>query len=277
MICTIAYLGPPGTYTELAALTFRNWLGQQQEAPPSLIPYATNARVIQAVAQGEAIWGVVPVENSIEGSVPMTLDTLWQVGALQIHKGLVLPISHAFLGYSQNWSQITTVCAHPQALAQCQHWLASHVPQADLTPTNSNTEVLHSLAQNPHVAAIASLRAADLYRLPILAHPINDYPDNCTRFWVVHQDASPAGRYTSLGFSVYANIPGALVKCLQAFADEQINMSRIESRPSKRSLGDYLFFVDLEASLQDITVQRAIARIETMTEQLRILGSYDIL
>jgi prephenate dehydratase len=287
---SIAHLGPSGTYAEAAALAYANWLSQMgQEA--LLCPYPSIAQSLRATAQGQAHLAVVPVENSIEGSVAMTLDTLWQLDTLQIQQALVLPISHALLSGAENLAAIRTVYSHPQAIAQCQGWLERFLPSVQLIACNSTTEALQHLNEDRTSAAIASTRAAQLYNLPVLAHPINDYPDNCTRFWVTGLQPSTGGTrfwvtglqpstggtHTSLAFSVPANVPGALVKPLQVFASRGINLSRIQSRPTKRSLGDYLFFIDLEADASLPYVQSAIAELTTYTETLKIFGTYKIL
>ncbi|ERT03893.1 prephenate dehydratase family protein, partial [Lyngbya aestuarii BL J] len=189
---------------------------------------------------------------------------------------LVLPISHALISLAKNPQEIEVVYSHPQALAQCQEWLNQNLPQVRQIATNSTTEALQHLDQETTAGAIASERAASLYQLPILAHPINDYPDNCTRFWVVSLQPSPGGNHTSLAFSVLENKPGILVKPLQVFAEQGINMSRIESRPTKRLLGDYLFFIDLEANTCDQSVKLALAELATYTKTLKIFGSYSI-
>lgn len=274
---SIAHLGPTGTYTEAAAIACANWLSQEHGQGTQLHPCNSITQTLLAVTQGQAQFGVVPVENSIEGSVTMTLDTLWQLEQLQIQWALVLSIAHALISCAQSLSDITTVYSHPQALAQCQKWLGEFLPAAQLIPSNSTTEALAQLHEHPTAAAIASQRAATLRNLPILAYPINDYPDNCTRFWVLSLDPSPGGRHTSLAFSVGANVPGSLVRPLQIFANRGINLSRIESRPSKRSLGDYLFFVDLEADIREAEVQSALAELTTHTETLKIFGSYQVL
>jgi prephenate dehydratase len=144
-------------------------------------------------------------------------------------------------------------------------------------PTNATTEGLQYLDEDKTAAAIASSRAAQLYNLPILVCPINDYVDNYTRFWVLSLQPATGGNCTSLAFSVPANVPGALAKPLQVFASRDINLSRIESRPTKRSLGDYLFFVDLEANTTEASVQSALEELSTYTEKLKIFGSYSIL
>lgn len=276
MVVSVAHLGPPGTYAEAAALTYVSWLTQMGKQA-LLCPYPSIAQTLRAAAQGQADLAVVPVENSVEGSVTTTLDTLWQLDTLQIQQALVLPISHALMSRAANLEAIQTVYSHPQALAQCQGWLERFLPQVQLVPTNATTEALQYLDEDKTAGAIASSRAAQLYNLPILVCPINDYIDNYTRFWVLSLQPATGGNCTSLAFSVPANVPGALAKPLQVFASRGINLSRIESRPTKRSLGDYLFFVDLEANTTEASVQSALEELSIYTETLKIFGSYSIL
>jgi prephenate dehydratase len=285
MNLAVAHLGPPGTYAEQAAFFYLNLLKTNQSIEAELSPYPTIAKSLQAVATQQAQIAVVPVENSIEGSVNMTMDTLWQLDSLQIQLALVLPINHTLISCASSLDSIETVYSHPQALAQCQGWLAKFLPNANLIPSNSTAEALQRLKQEVKTAAIASSRAAQLYNLPILASGINDYPDNCTRFWVVapsatqtiYQLSSSDASHTSLAFSFPANVPGALVKALQIFAHLGINLSRIESRPTKRSLGEYLFFIDAEAGVNTPIMQSALAELSTYTEVLKIFGSYSVL
>lgn len=285
MTLSIAHLGPPGTYTEQAALLYLNWLTKTTGVEAILCPYPSIAQTLRTVDKGQAKLAVVPVENSIEGSVTMTLDTLWQLDSLQIQLALVMPIAHTLISCAQSLEEIKTVYSHPQALAQCQGSLERLLPNVQLIPTNSTTEALLQLEQDLTVAAISSQRAAQLYNLPILASGINDYPENCTRFWVVSQsdmpDARPSclgrGTHTSLAFSTPANIPGALAKPLQVLADLGINLSKIQSRPTKRSLGEYLFFIDMEADASEPQVQSALAEISPCTEILKIFGTYNVL
>ena len=276
MSISIAHLGPPGTYTEAAALAYVRTLGRDTGDEPLLCPYPSIAQTLQSVAQAQAHLAVVPVENSIEGSVTSTLDMLWQLDTLQIQQALVLPIRHALLSRASAIEAIQTVYSHPQALAQCQGWLEKFLPSVQLVPTNSTTEALQDLDKDYTAGVITSQRAAQLYNLPVLASAINDYPDNCTRFWVVGKQLSTGGSHTSLAFSTPANVPGALVKPLQVFASRGINMSRIESRPTKRSLGEYLFFVDLEADASEASAQAALSELASHTEILKIFGSYNV-
>lgn len=277
MTLSIAHLGPHGTYAEAAALKYLNWLAETYHQTALLCPYPSITQSLEAVAKQQAQFAVVPVENSIEGSVTMTSDALWRLDTLRIQHTIVLPIHHALLSIASDLSEIKTVYSHPQALAQCQNWLDRYLPNAQLIAANSTTEALQHLGEDQTIAAISSQRAAQLYSLPILASPINDHPENCTRFLVVSLDPSPGGSRTSLAFSVSANQPGVLVKPLQIFAERGINLSRIESRPTKRSLGDYVFFVDLEADTRQDTIQSALAELAHCTETLKVFGSYDIL
>lgn len=281
MTVTLAYLGPEGTYSQLAALAYSLELEHQIQQPVSLQDFPSITQAIQATAEGRTTLTLVPVENSTEGSVRTTLDTLWASGSLRVHHALVMPIRHACLSQAQDFEGVQMVYSHPQALSQCQHWLEQHLPQAALAATNSTTEALTHLADSTTIAAIASEWAGQLYNLPILAHDINDRQDNCTKFWVLRQaDTSTPpkpGHYTSLAFSLSTNAPGSLLKPLQIFASYGINLSRIESRPTKRSLGDYLFFVDLETDPTSDRGQQALAELVPCTETLINFGSYDLI
>lgn len=278
MTVSIAHLGPLGTYSEQAALAYANWVRKETGLEAILRPYSSIALALKAVAQSEVELAVVPVENSIEGSVTVTLDLLWQLDTLKIQLALVLPIAHTLISHAQSLEDIQTVYSHPQALAQCQLWLAQFMPQVQLISANSTAEALQHLEKETKSAAISSQRAAQLYNLPILASGINDYPDNCTRFWVLsHHQSDAIGSHTSLAFSLRANVPGALVTPLQIFAQRDINLSRIESRPTKRSLGEYLFFIDLEADANSFSVRSALAELATHTEILKNFGSYNVL
>ncbi len=269
---TIAHLGPTGTYAEAAAMAYAQMGSADRDV--RFQPYQNIARTLQAVANRETELAVVPVENSIEGSVAMTLDTIWQLGGLHIQQALILPIHHALISVATELSQIDRVYSHPQALAQCQEWLQQHLPQAALVAANSTTAALTTLANDPTIAAISSIRAAKLYDLPIIADPINDYPDNQTKFWAVSLVPSVVGNHNSVAFSLRANSSGGLATALGFFGDRQLNLSRIESRPSKRSLGDYLFFIDIETDLNCPNLKSALADLTAYAETVKNFGSY---
>lgn len=276
----IAHLGPTGTYAETAALAYGKLIASLApraiDADFELTPYNTIAQAIEAVANQAADLAVVPVENSIEGSVTMTLDALWRIDGLQIQQALVLPIAHQLITVAQSLAEIQTVYSHPQALSQCQEWLDKHLPQAQRIPSNSTTEILSQLADLGTVAGISSPSAAALYNLPILATDIGDRLENRTRFWVLGHQPAITGSQTSLAMTLSANVPGALLAVLAKFAAAQINLSRIESRPTKRSLGEYLFFMDLEADGHDPQVAKILAEITAIVEQVKLFGSYHI-
>lgn len=284
MNLSIAHLGPPGTYAEQAALFLISLLEKTTKEQAILCSYPSIAQSLKAVAQEQAQIAVVPAENSIEGSVTMTMDAMWQLDSLQIQLALVMPIVHTLISCAPSIEQIQTVYSHPQGLAQCQGWLENFLPNVQLIPTNSTTEALQRLETDLSAAAISSQRAAQLYNLPVLAAGINDNPENCTRFWVISRKNTQISHFvptnkthTSLAFSVPANVPGALVKPLQVFAHLGVNLSRIESRPTKRSLGEYLFFIDLEADANKPIIQSALEELSTHTEVLKIFGNYHVL
>ena len=277
MTISIAHLGPTGTYSETAALAYKNWLAKHQQQEAILSPQPSIALALSSVVQEKSKYAVVPVENSIEGSVVITLDRLWEQTSLKILRAFTIPITHSLLSCNTSLEEITTVYSHPQALGQCQKWLATNLPQVQLIPANSTTEALQLLKEYPNTAAISSARAAEIYQIPILEAGINDRMDNCTRFLVVGSETSTYGSYLSLAFSLPKNVPGALVKPLQIFAARELNLSKIESRPTKRSLGEYIFFMDVEGSLQNPIIQEAIAELEQHTEVLKIFGNYDLI
>jgi prephenate dehydratase len=269
----IAHLGPKGTYTEAAAQAYGETL---QGINFDLEPYANIASTLEAVANGSAKLAIVPAENSIEGAVTMTADTIWQLDTkLQIQQAIVLPIRHVLISTATNLSEITTVYSHPQALSQCQEWLQQHLPHAERIADTSTTAALGTLAANPRLAAISSVRAANLYSLPILAQPINDYPDNQTKFWAIGLQPTVAGNCTSVAFSLRSNTPGGLMTALGYFANRNLNLSRIASRPSKRSLGDYLFFIDIETNVNNCPqLKSALADLDVYAETVKNFGTY---
>lgn len=273
MPVSIAHLGPKGTFAEFAAATYADSLGTEIT---ELKAYPTIAQSLQATARKDTDFCVVPIENSIGGGVTFTLDTLWEIETLQIQRAFTLPVQHALISKAQNLSDIETVYSHPQALSQCHDWLETHLPNVNLVRTGSTAEPLPYVKENATAGAISSSWGAKIYDLPILAHPINDYADNYTRFWVLGHPQATCGQYTSLAFKLLNNEPGALLKPLQLFSALDINMSRIESRPTKRLLGDYIFFVDIEASADHSTTQTALELLKMHTAKLKIFGSYDL-
>jgi len=236
---------------------------------------------VMALLEQRVDAAVVPVENSVEGGVTSCSDLLWQSGqqgdgALAIEHALILPIRHALLA-DGSLEQITEVLSHPQALAQCSGWLQQNLPQALQLPTSSTAEAARLVRGSRFRAAVASRQAGQEQGVAELAYPINDQPGNCTRFLLLRRGPQPkqaqASR-TSLAFSLHANAPGALLQALEIFAARGLNMSRIESRPSKRELGEYVFFVDLEAA--GPPVEEVCAALQPLCERLSCFGSYPI-
>ena len=269
----LAFLGPVGTYGEQAAHQLAELEGLSSV---ELVPQLGIRAVVQALAQGDCDAAVVPVENSVEGGVTACLDALWEHPDLTISRALVLPIRHALLG-SGPIEGVSEVLSHPQALAQCSQWLAEHLPQALQLPTSSTADAARMVAGSRFRAAVASLQAAEEHGLAVLAYPINDVAGNCTRFLLLRRgERLLQGAIASLAFSLQSNQPGALLEALTCFARRGLNMSRIESRPSKREMGEYLFFVDLELHPQSPALSEVLADLQPLCEHLHLFGAYPI-
>jgi prephenate dehydratase len=269
----LAFLGPVGTYGERAAHRLVALEGLREV---SYVPQAGIRAVIQSLANGDCDAAVVPVENSVEGGVTTCMDALWEHPDLAIARALVLPIRHALLG-SGPLEGISEVLSHPQALAQCAQWLEEHLPTALQLPTSSTAEAARLVGGSRFRAAIASREAAAEHGLSVLDYPVNDVPGNCTRFLMLRRgERSSEGPMVSLAFSLLSNRPGALLEALGCFAGEGLNMSRIESRPSKRELGEYIFFVDLERGEDAEPLQRALERLRPLCEHLVLFGAYPL-
>jgi prephenate dehydratase len=269
----LAFLGPVGTYGERAAQRLVQLEGLEAV---SYVPQAGIRAVIQSLASGDCEAAVVPVENSVEGGVTTCMDALWEHPDLAIARALVLPIRHALLG-SGPLEAISEVLSHPQALAQCAQWLEQNLSTALQLPTSSTAEAARLVRGSRFRGAIASLEAAEEHGLSVIAYPINDVPGNCTRFLLLRRgERSSEGPLVSLAFSLLSNRPGALLEALGCFADEGLNMSRIESRPSKRELGEYIFFVDLERGEASEPLQRSLERLRPLCEHLVLFGAYPL-
>lgn len=270
----IAYLGPPGTFSGQAANCFAGLLPQECR----LQPCATVTACAEAAEDGEAKYAVVPLENSLEGSVHETLDVLTTGLELTILAELVLEIEHALLVAPGYTGDVTAVYSHPQALAQCRYYLRRNWPQAAHVPVLSTAEAAALVAREGGAkAAVGSIHAARQYGLEIVATGIQD-SENKTRFVVLGKNALPGrkAQKTSLLFSV-KNVAGSLLGVLQSFADHGVNLTRIESRPAKKQLGDYLFFVDLDGAADEPAVRVALRQAAADAVMLKLLGSYPIL
>ncbi len=268
----VAYLGPEGTYAEKAALTLTEL---EKIDNPEFVPCVGLRSVVEHVATERCDAAVVPIENSVEGGVSGSLDALWSNPKLFIRRAIILPIRHCLLGCG-SITEISEVLSHPQALAQCSEWLNLNLPNALQLPTNSTAEAVRMVAGSKFRAAIASKSERNLEKLSKLAYPINDVIGNRTRFVLlqreeVHQESD----ISSVAFSLHSNSPGALLKALECIAKLGLNMSRIESRPSKRELGEYIFFVDVEISGDNQKLQREMLNdLHPFCEHLVHFGSY---
>lgn len=263
----VAYLGPEGTYSEEAA---RKQCGGASE----YISCESIDEAIRAAESGQSDIAVVPIENSTEGAVNRTLDLLLRT-PLQISGEIMLPIHHQLLSKTTALSEITEVSAHPQALAQCRSWLATHLPGVKQTPATSNAAAAKLAAQNPSVAAIAGKQAAARYELPILQSNIEDDPTNTTRFVVLGKSSagSTGNDKTSLIWSV-ANEAGTLEAALAILSKNGINMVKLESRPSKESVWEYVFYVDIDGHQQEEVVAKALRELQKQLKLVKVLGSY---
>jgi len=239
----VAYLGPKGTYAEKAAHILSKLANFQS---PIFVPCNGLHSVIKSIAYNNCDAAVVPIENSVEGGVTATLDALWKFPDIFINKAVVLPIKHALISDGE-LSNISEVLSHPQALAQCSEWLSENLPNAIPLPTNSTSEAVNMVKGSNFRAAIGSKSLIQIEGLKELAFPINDVPGNCTRFVLLSKDLnSNSSNIASFAFSLISNKPGALLKAINYIADTGFNMSKIESRPSKRELGEYIIYIDLE-------------------------------
>lgn len=263
---TIAYLGPEATFTHLASIS-------KFGASVSYVPAATISEVFQEVDQKRATYGVIPVENSIEGAVSHSLDRFID-SDLKICSEILFEISHNLLSNS-SLKEIRRVYSNPQVFGQCRMWLESNLPRAELVETASTTQAAQRAAREDGAAAIASKLAATLYNLPIVASGIEDLAHNVTRFLVIGLDiAQPTGQdKTSIVVSIKDKV-GALYEMLSPIRRNRINMTKIESRPSKKKAWDYYFFIDFEGHVQNTKVKKMLDELEARVRFLKILGSY---
>lgn len=263
---TIAYFGPEATFTHQAAI-------QRFGSSLKYSPQKTIADVFTEVSKQSADYGVVPVENSTEGVVTHTLD-MFMDSDLKIVSQIVLPVQQCLLSNSPR-KQIKKLYVHPQSLAQCRSWIQTHLAAAEIVETSSNARSAELAAREKSTAAIAGVLAAEKYGLRVLETDIQDSADNATRFLVLGRQCSPptGDDRTSLMLSV-ADKAGALHEAIAAFRRYRINMTKIESRPSKRKAWEYFFFIDCEGHAQDRKVAKAIELLGQHCNFVKVLGSY---
>jgi chorismate mutase / prephenate dehydratase len=263
----VAYLGPEATFTHEAAL-------RSFGASVELEPQATVSEVFTRVERGEAGHGIVPVENSMEGTVTHTLDELMN-SPLKVCGEVYLPVSQNLISCEPSLDRVRIVCSHPMALSQAAPWLRHELPGALLEEVESTGEAARRAAREPGVAAVGSVLAAEAHHLNVLARSIQDARTNATRFIVLGREwAGRTGRdKTSVVFSV-KDRPGVLRDALAAFAEEGINLTRIESRPSRKRAWTYVFFADFDGHPEEERVQRALAALEEHCPYVSLIGAY---
>jgi len=263
----VAYLGPEATFTHMAAV-------KHFGSSASLKPVSGIETIFHEVEKGHTDYGVVPIENSTEGVVSHTLD-MFADSPLKVCAEVVLPVAHHLLSNETNLNAIKTVYSHPQALAQCRQWLLSHLPQAILKETSSTSEAARLASQTKASAAIASEIAASTYGLTILQRAVQDQSRNYTRFLVIgsHMSGKTGDDKTSILFTIKDEV-GALFKILSYFADQKVNLSKIESRPLKKKAWEYIFFVDLDGHVTDKPIAKALDLVQKKCVLFNILGSY---
>jgi chorismate mutase/prephenate dehydratase len=264
---TVVYLGPPGTHTHLAC--FEYFRSSIQTLPKEGIQ-----EVFEAVERGKASYGVVPIENSSEGSVNQTLDMLIE-SEVMICGEVMLQVSHNLLSQSGKSEDIRKIYSHPSALEQCRKWLRENFTHVEVVETASTAKAAQMVAEDSKAAAIASSLAAHLYKLKVVESRIEDYINNCTRFLVLSlQSNKRTGRdKTSILFSI-SHVPGSLYQALKPFAEKEINLTKIESRPMKGKPWEYIFFVDIEGHATDAPIREAMAEVKRTALFFKLLGSY---
>lgn len=267
----VGVLGPKGTYSEAAA---RSHFGGDIEA----VTYPLITDIAEAVKRGEVPVGVVPVESLREGTVGETLDALAWL-EVKIQAEIVVSVSHCLLGAKgADLDEIRQILSHPQALAQCREFLRKNLQNAELVGMPSTAEAARQVKKSnrTHMAAIGSKELAELYGLEVLCEKIQTGKENSTRFLcLAKEDSKPTGRdKTSIVFYAEEDRPGILQEILQELALRRINLTKIESRPSKKALGDYLFFADFEGHRDDPSIKEALKAIRAKVAMLKVLGSY---
>ena len=272
----LLFLGPKGTYCEIAKNQFLSIFSQKNIQQ---VPFSTVKSIIEYTDKNPNTVAVIPIENSIEGVVRETMDNLLNVkdNNLQITAETIIPVNHCLVSKSKDIKKIKKIISHPQALAQCQNFIAksfgSNIEQIEKASTGKAASELNELDET--YAAIANQHTAELFGLNILAKNINDEKDNKTRFVMISRfkTTSSNNDKTSIAFTT-KNQPGALVKVLNVFDSLNINLLYIDSRPSKKNLGEYVFFVDFEGHVSDNAAQKVLDLIKLNTNYIKLIGSY---
>ena len=272
----IAYLGPPGTFTEEALDKYIE-LGKLADSVEK-IPYANMGEVIKSVDRGETEEGIVPIENSLEGSVNVTLDYLTFESEAKIIREITIPIKHSLISTEKiSPAGIKKIISHPHATAQCKNYINTYLKHAEIIAANSTAEAIKILKKEENgIAAIGTRTAAGIYGLKIIQNDIEDNKENKTRFVFIGNNIQPktGSDKTSIVCFLKQDRPGSLFNILKEFAERDINLTRLESRPAKKDLGDYVFSIDLDGHLHDREVYDAIDVLRKTVYLVKILGSY---
>lgn len=265
----VAYLGPEGTFTQTAV--FKHF-GHSVRA----LSVTTIDEVFREVESGTADFGIAPVENSTEGTVNHTLD-MFLTSPLKICGEVELRIHQHLMGKMRDLAAIKRICSHSQSLAQCRGWLAQYLPSVEVIPVSSNAEAARRARDEEGTAAIAGESAAEVYGLDVLYNNVEDEADNTTRFLVIGRKTFPPSGDDKTSILVSAKGtegPGVLFHLLEPLAKHSVNMTRIESRPSRRRKWDYVFFVDIDGHADDPLLKQALGEIEQQSSLFRVLGAY---
>lgn len=263
----IAFLGPEGTFTQEAALKH---FGHSIET----VPLAAIDEVFRDVESGNTHFGVVPIENSTEGVINHTLD-MFMNSSLKICGEVELRVHHHLMSKAVDINAVKTIYSHQQSLAQCREWLDANLPKVEREAVGSNAEAARIAAGKKNAAAIASDSAAQIYGLDVIAENIEDHPDNTTRFLVIGKIEALPGENDKTTLLVSSNNkPGALFDLLEPMAKYKINLTRIESRPSRQGLWEYVFFLDIDGHIQHDNVRKAVDALGERTALVKLLGSY---
>ncbi|MCP4022497.1 MAG: prephenate dehydratase [Desulfobacteraceae bacterium] len=266
---TISFVGPEASYTHIAALSHFKHSGKFIEEPNLF-------EVFRQVDKNESHFGVVPVENSIEGAVNNTLD-LFTDFDLNICAEHYEPVSHDLLSLSGQAHHVKSIVAHPQAISQCKGWIKRKFPGVKLEEIDSSSKAAFMASENSSIAAIANIQAAHMYELQTIESKIEDYSSNITRFLVIGKELPPktGNDRTSIMFAT-SHVPGALFKALRPVDAAGLNMLKLESRPTKDQNWSYYFFLDVEGHMKDLVVENTIEQIKSRTLSLKVLGSYPL-
>ena len=276
---TIAYLAPRGTYSDEAARIFASKMNCEN---PEFIQCPSFNEIYDAVERGKCMFGVMPMENSLEGAVTATLDAFAFRSGVSIVGSVILNIHHCLLlNPEATFEDITTIASHPQGMGQCRRYLNEHFPTKKRISASSTAEAAQMASEDKHIAAIASKFAGELFDCRLEEEGVEDHWGNQTQFVLIARQGHPpviegSKLKTSLALFLDADKPGALLMILSEFAYAGINLTKIQSRPTKQGLGNYMFFVDIDGSQNDVAVKTALDCLRLKLREVKVLGTYPL-